>query len=143
MKKDDSDQLLLRILSKKIGAIDLDLVIGDAVVGDKHMLKFAGKRVEDGEAMALKREAEIIEGTKLFKAFTETLRYQAHEAMFTKSQKSEDVYISGKFLLHAISTFEHIIWACKNPLLLADQQKQLSPTRGGRRVAKEEKRVNN
>lgn len=120
--KEKEDQLLIRSLLKKIGPVDMDLVIGEAKYGDRHMLKLAGKRVEDNEALALKNEAELIEKTKLWKTMTETLRYQAQLRMFEQSQQSEDVYISGKFLLHAISTLEHILWACKNPMLLSEQK---------------------
>lgn len=141
MKKETEEQLLTRLLLKKVGPVDMDLVIGNAEHNGKQMLKLAGKRVEDGEAMALKREAELIENTKLWKIFVETLRYQAQETMFLKSKESQDVFVSGKFLLHAISTFEHIIWACKNPLLLSDQK--LSTPGIGQRRAKPGKGVIN
>jgi len=100
----------------------MELVIGKVDVTGKNLIQLNGKRVEDNEALALKREAELIEKTKIFRIFTETLRYQAQLAMFEKSQKSEEVYISGKFLLHAISTLEFIVNACKNPLLLSEQK---------------------
>ena len=122
---ENNEQLLTRSLLKKIGPVDMDLVIGEVKVGDKHLLKINNKRIDDAEATGLKREAEILEQMKLWRIFTETLRYQAHVRMFEQSQKSEDVYVSGKFLLHAISTLEHIIWSCKNPLLLSDQKTQL------------------
>lgn len=130
MKPENSEkehQLLTRSLINKIGPVNMDMVIGDAPYGSKHMLKLGGKRVEDNEALALKREAELLEQMKLWKVFLETLRYQAQETMFLKSQKSEDVFISGKFLLHAISTLEHIVWAAKNPLLLAEQMEISTP----------------
>lgn len=136
MNRETENQLLTRLLLKKIGPVDMDLVVGDALVGSKHILKLNNKRVSDGEAEGLKRDAELIEATKLWKVFVETLRYQAHLTMFEKSQQSEDVYVSGKFLLHAISTLEHIVWACKNPALLSEQlatalprtpKKKLSP----------------
>lgn len=127
MNKETDDQLLLRLLSKKIGPVDMDLVIGEVEVGGKKMIKLNNKRVEDAEAQALKTEADLIQKTKLWKIFTETLRYQAQLAMFEHSKDRESVYISGKFLLHAISTFEHIIWSCQNPLLLSEQ-KLLTPT---------------
>lgn len=123
MKKiKQTDAQLTSLLLKKIGPVDMDLVIGEMEASGKHLIKLGGKRAEDNEAMALKREAELIEGTKLFKILTETLRYQAQLRMFEQSQRSEDVYISGKYLLHAISTLEHLVRACKNPLLLADQK---------------------
>lgn len=119
-----TDDQLIRILLKKIGPVDLDLVIGQTTVKGKNAILLGGKRAEDTEALALKREAELMKNTRLFKIFTETLRYQAQRRMFEESQKSEDVYISGKFLLHAISTFEHIIESCLNPLLLSDQRSE-------------------
>lgn len=117
-----TDEQLTRTLLKKIGPVDLDLVIGKVDVNGKNLIQLGGKRVEDNEVLALKREAELIEQTKLWKVITETLRYQAQRRMFEESKSSEDVYISGKFLLHAISTLEATIRACKNPLLLADQK---------------------
>ena len=124
MKKVDqqTDDQLMRLLLKKIGPVDMDLVIGEIAHQGKHLIKLNDKRVEDGEAIALKNEADLLSNMRLFKIFTETLRYQAHVRMFQESQKSEDVFIAGKYLLHAISTLEHLVRACKNPLLLSDQK---------------------
>lgn len=129
MKKKPSllDQKLTRLLLKKIGPVDMDLVIGEMVAGGKHAIKLNDKRVEDNEALALKREAELIESTRFWKIITETLRYQAQNRMFLESQVSEDVFIAGKYLLHAISTLEHVVWACKNPLLLSEQKPPMRP----------------
>lgn len=129
MKKEDEQ--LIRILLKKIGPVDMDLVIGEMAHSGKHLIKLNDKRIEDNEALALKREAELLEQMKIFKIFTETLRYQAQARMFEQSQKSEDVYISGKFLLHAISTLEYIVRACKNPLLLSEQKQAMAPKKRG------------
>lgn len=128
-----TDEQLTRLLLKKIGPVDLDLVIGKVDVSGKNLIQLGGKRAEDAEALALKREAEMIEQTKLWKVMTETLRYQAQRRMFEESKSSEDVYASGKFLLHAISTMEATVRACKNPLLLADQKATSVASRPRRR----------
>lgn len=130
-KKDTHDDKLINLLLKKIGPVDMDLVIGEMDAGGKHLIKLNDKRIEDGEALALKREAELLEQMKIFKILTETLRYQAQVRMFEQSKQAEDVYISGKFLLHAISTLEYLVRACKNPLLLSEQKPPPAPGRKG------------
>lgn len=122
MARETDEQLLVRILSKKIGPVDMDLVIGEVMVKDKHMLTLNGKRTSDTEAEALKREADMFSETKLYKIITETLRYQAQVSMFDHYDENKRTFESGRLLLHAISLLEHTIWACKNPLLLADQK---------------------
>lgn len=124
MIKETDHQLLVRTLIDKIGPVDMSKVIGNTKVGQKHAILLGGKRVEDNEALALKSEVELFEKTKLWNLITETLRYQAQRRMFNESKSSEDVYISGTFLLHAISTLEHVVWTCKNPLLLSEQREQ-------------------
>lgn len=131
-EKELTDSQLTRLLLKKIGPVDMHLVISEKEHNGKHMIVLNGKRAEDGEAVALKREADLLVQTRLWKIFTETLRYQAQKEMFEKSQRSEDIFVSGKFLLHAISTLEHIVAACQNPLLLSDQKPPMKVVHRGR-----------
>ncbi len=136
------DQMLVRLLSKKIGPVDLDDVIAADELQDrgqtKYLLKLNSKRVSDGEATALKNEAEHLKQMRLWKIFTETLRYQAENQMFKNfTLSNQEVYTAGKFLLHAISTLEHIVWSCENPLLLAEQKERLVQIDKKRREARE------
>jgi hypothetical protein len=133
-KSNQTEEFMMRQLLKKVGPIDMDAVIAAQVhPNGKQLILLNGKRATDSEVIALSKEAEMFEHTRLYKVLTETLRYQAQENMFLKSHRSEDVFISGKFLLHAISTLEFVIRACKNPLLLSDQkppQKVINTHRG-------------
>lgn len=130
------DQLLVRILSKKIGPVDLnDVIAADELphLGKKkYMLKLGGKRVSDTEALSLQKEAEHFKHMRIYTLFTETLRYQAERRMFKDfDAPNADIYTAGKYLLHAISTLEHIVWSCENPLLLAEQKAINTPARKG------------
>lgn len=126
-EKETSDAFMMRTLLKKIGPIDMDDVIAaDAqnIRGaTKYMIKLAGKRVSDNEALGLKKEAEYLRHSRIYKTLTETLRYQVQKRMFKEfSGTNQEIYESGKYLLHAISTLEHIVWSCENPLLLSEQK---------------------
>jgi hypothetical protein len=123
MKTNKTDAEMMLYLLKKVGPIDMESVIAakEGPAG-KVLVTLGGRRASDQEVLNLKKEADMFEHTSLFKVLTETLRYQAQKSMFLESQRSEDIFISGKFLLHAISTLEFIIGACKNPLLLSDQR---------------------
>lgn len=126
VKKTDAEMMLH--LLKKVGPIDMESVIAaKQEPGGKNIVVLAGKRASDQEVLNLKKEAEMFEHTRLYKVLTETLRYQTQKSMFLESQRSEDIFVSGKFLLHAISTLEFIIEACKNPLLLSDQKPRTAP----------------
>ena len=114
------DQQLIGTLISKIGPVDMGKVIAaDRLPTGKYLIKLNGQRITDIEADNLKHEVEMFEQTSLYKMWTETLRYQAQQQMFEKSGKPDDVFVTGKMFLHAISTIEHIVWACKNPHLLA------------------------
>lgn len=114
------DQQLIGTLISKIGPVDMTKIIAaDRLPTGKYIIKLNGRRATDIEVDNLKREVEMFEQTSLYKMWTETLRYQAQQQMFEKSSKAEDVFVTGKLFLHAISTIEHIVWACKNPQLLA------------------------
>lgn len=120
--KETDDDKLIRLLLKKVGPVDMDLVIGEMVASGKYLIKLGEKRVSDNEAISLKKEAEMLTNMRLYRILTETLRYQAQKRMFLESQSAADVFLAGKFLLHAISTLEHLVRACQNPLLLSDQK---------------------
>lgn len=113
---------LVALLSKKIGPIDMEKVIGKVDAGGKFLIQLNGKRASDNEALALKKEAEMIEQTGLWKVLTETLRYQAQLRLFTEARTVEDMNW-GKALLHSIGVLENLIVSCKNPLLLSDQKR--------------------
>lgn len=122
-----TDQAHMRILLKKIGPVDMEDVIAaepQNIKGKaKYIVRLGGKRISDGEAIALQKEAEHLRHMRLFTMLTETLRYQAEKRMFKDFDASnQEVYTAGKFLLHAISTLEHVVWACENPLLLSEQK---------------------
>lgn len=105
----------------------MNLVIGEVVHGGKHLIQLNGKRAEDNEALALKKEAELVAQTRLWKVFTETLRYQAQRRMFVEAKTIEDMNW-GKALLHSISVLENLIVACMNPLLISEQSTIHSPS---------------
>jgi hypothetical protein len=126
MDKKTETELTTRLISK-IGPVDMEKVIGAVVHGGKTMLTLNGKRAPDNEALALKKEAEMVEQTRLWKVFTETLRYQAQRRLFEEAKTIEDMNW-GKALLHSIGVLENLIDSCKNPLLLSDQTKLSTPT---------------
>lgn len=111
----------MNALITKIGPVDMGLVIGHVAAGGKYLIQLNGKRAEDNEALALKKEVEMIEQTRAWKVFTETLRYQAQRRMFIEAVTPEDMNW-GKAVLHAIGVFENIVSTCKNPLLVSDQK---------------------
>lgn len=130
------DQLLVKLLLKKIGPVDPD----DVIAADlhplqgkqKYIIKLGGKRVSDTEALSLQKEVEHLRHMRIYTLFTETLRYQAERRMFKDFDASNgEIYNAGKYLLHAISTLEHIVWSCENPLLLAEQKAINTPARKG------------
>lgn len=128
------DQRFIRLMIKKIGPVDPDDVIAadpQKVRGIiKYVVKLGGKRATDGEVLQLKKDAEIFKQMRLFKLLTETLRYQAQKRMFKEFDTTNgEIFTAGKFLLHAISTLEHIIWASENPLLLSEQKDMNTSTR--------------
>lgn len=130
-KQETTEQLLVRTLLKKIGPVDPDDVIAADLVPlkgvEKYMIKLGNKRVSDNEAEALKKESEHLQHMRLYTLFTETLRYQAERRMFKDfNGTNNDIYNAGKFLLHAISTLEYIVWACSNPLLLTEQKEVIN-----------------
>lgn len=120
MNKKDQDALMNALITK-IGPVDMGLVIGHVAAGGKYLIQLNGKRAEDNEALALKKEVEMIEQTRAWKVFTETLRYQAQRRMFIEAVTPEDMNW-GKAVLHAIGVFENIVSTCKNPLLVSDQK---------------------
>lgn len=132
MKEIINERLLVRLLLKKFGPVDVDDVIAATEMPIKGVKKYAillgGKRASDGEAESLRKEAEQLTHTRLWKLVTETLRYQAQTRMFKDFRGTdEEIYTAGKYLLHAISTLEQTVWACQNPLLLAEQREINSP----------------
>lgn len=120
MSKKDQDALMNALITK-IGPVDMELVIGHVAAGGKYLIQLNGRRAEDNEALALKKEVEMIEQTRVWKVFTETLRYQAQRRMFVEAVTPEDMNW-GKAVLHAIGVFENIVSTCKNPLLVSDQK---------------------
>lgn len=120
MDKKTEAQLVATLISK-LGPVDMEKVIGKVDAGGKFLIQLNNKRASDNEALALKKEAEMIEQTGLWKVFTETLRYQAQLRLFTEAKTIEDMNW-GKALLHSIGVLENVIESCKNPLLLSDQQ---------------------
>lgn len=120
MSKKDQDALMNALITK-IGPVDMELVIGHVAAGGKYLIQLNGRRAEDNEALALKKEVEMIEQTRVWKVFTETLRYQAQRRMFVEAVTPEDMNW-GKAVLHAIGVFENIVSTCKSPLLVSDQK---------------------
>lgn len=120
MDKKTEAQIVAALISK-IGPVDMEKVIGKVDAGGKFLIQLNGKRASDNEALALKKEAEMIEQTGLWKVLTETLRYQAQLRLFTEARTVEDMNW-GKALLHSIGVLENLIVSCKNPLLVSDQK---------------------
>ena len=135
MNKKTEHELIISLINK-IGPVDMNLVIGEVVHGGKHLIQLNGKRAEDNEALALKKEAELVVQTRLWKVFTETLRYQAQRRMFVEAKTVEDMNW-GKALLHSIGVLENLIVACSNPLLLADQSTVHRPSLDKKPVLKD------
>lgn len=127
MDKKTEHELVVSLM-KKIGPVDMDLVVGDVVTGGKHLIQLNGKRASDNEALALKKETEMILQTRFWKVVTETLRYQAQQQMFVKGTHGMDDIWAGRYLLHAISVLENTAVACLNPLLLSDQKAVIHST---------------
>lgn len=127
MNKKTEHELVLSLM-KKIGPVDMDLVIGSVVTGGKHLIQLNGKRAEDNEALALKKEVEMVVQTRFWKVVTETLRYQGQQQMFVKGTRGVDDIVAGRYLLHAISVLENTAVACMNPLLLANQKVTNTPS---------------
>lgn len=133
MNKKDQEALMNALITK-VGPVDMGLVIGHVVAGNKYVIQLDGKRVEDNEALALKKEVEMIEQTRVWKVFIETLRYQAQRRMFIEAVTTEDMNW-GKAILHAIGVFENIVATCKSPLLVSEQK--LSTPTGNKNLVKE------
>ena len=110
-----TEAALYKLLADKVGAVDPnDVFYANEISQGKNVGKWAcligGKKLTAAEASNLRAEVKMLDKTRIWKLFTETLRHEAQLRMFEKSKTIEDMFF-GKALLHSIGVFETIIKA--------------------------------
>ena len=107
----DENELLYKLLSKKVGAIDPYKVL--YVEPSKGIIHLGGKNLPANQQRTLKAEAGAIRQTNLYKLLIATLENTAHHYMFKEMKTLEDQHY-GKTMLYNISVINKIIESLAN-----------------------------
>lgn len=107
-KKELTEKELEKRVSETLRTVNPD----DVFSFDKTLTNlFLGKRkIESTELNDLKGDVVYFRQSNLWKVLNETVRYQAMEVMFTKSQTFEDMR-QGKAFLYALDVFDRVMFA--------------------------------
>jgi hypothetical protein len=88
----------------------------DIITTDKlNVVYIGGQRVSQEEMKILIEEVKWLEKSKIWRIFTETVRWEAQQTMFEKSKDWNDM-LTGKTMLYNLSLLERICKLIKSKI---------------------------
>ncbi len=83
------------------------IVLDDVIVEHKGIVYIGGKKLSQDQVKMVCEEVRMITETWVWRILNETIKQQAQEMMFNKSEKYEDIYYS-KAVLYVLDLWDKI-----------------------------------
>lgn len=110
-------EILYELLWKKHNALDLTKIISsETLPNGQFVMKIGGEKATETEIANLKNEAQMIEGTRMWKLMMETTTAAAEESIFKSSKNIEDIHY-GKAMLFNLSVLKNMLSVVQRPNL--------------------------
>lgn len=114
------DEILYELLWKRHNAIDITKIISsETTPNGQFIVRIGGEKMKEAEIQNLRSEAQMIQGTRLWKLMIETSSAAAEDSIFKSSKNIEDIHY-GKAVLFSISIFKNILSTIQRPNLNKD-----------------------